>query len=272
MQARSDAPIAQLRSSLDGVKKLLSRSRSNQVQAKSIIEGSRDVVKDYFERIRTELSGRGLDDESLAGLDILMQEILTLTQKAALKKAYLQKIKAVTQELNGVEVSLLTASTNTSAGPPALDGKETRIAQTLAALVPSAGASYEQACIDLRGAARSSYRGAAAELREALREVLDHLAPDKAVMEQDSLKLESNQARPTMKQKVRYILISRGKSRTMIEAPENAVELIEDRVGALARSVYSRSSLSTHIGTTKQEVQQVKAYVDVVLGEILEIA
>lgn len=75
-----------------------------------------------------------------------------------------------------------------------------------------------------------------------------------------------------MKQKVRYILKSRGKNKTVSEAPEKAVEIVEEMVGALARSVYSRSSLSTHVGTTKQEVQQVKAYVDVVLGELLEIA
>ena len=49
------------------------------------------------------------------------------------------------------------------------------------------------------------------------------------------------------------------------------MRVVEERVGALARSVYTRSSLSTHVGTTKQEVQQVKAYVDVVLSELLEI-
>ncbi len=75
-----------------------------------------------------------------------------------------------------------------------------------------------------------------------------------------------------MKQKMRYILRSRGKNKTVSEAPEKAVEIVEEMVGALARSVYNRSSLSTHVGTTKQEVQQVKAYVDVVLGELLEIA
>ncbi|MCF7982345.1 MAG: hypothetical protein K9K86_10195 [Pseudomonadales bacterium] len=54
--------------------------------------------------------------------------------------------------------------------------------------------------------------------------------------------------------------------------PRDTVQVIEERVGALARSVYTRSSISTHVGTTKQEVQQVKAYVDVVLSELLEIA
>ena len=143
---------------------------------------------------------------------------------------------------------------------------------TLAGLVPSAGLSYEQACIDLRSVSRRSYRGAAAELREALREVLDHLASDRDVTAQSGFKLEADQKKPTMKQKVRFILVSRGKGKTQTAPAENSTSLVEERVGALARSVYDRSSLSTHVGTTKQEVQQVKAYVDVVLTELLEIA
>ena len=66
-----------------------------------------------------------------------------------------------------------------------LDGKEQRIVATLTGLIESAGRSYEQACLDLRDNAKCSYRGAAAELRETLREVLDHLAPDKEVISQN---------------------------------------------------------------------------------------
>jgi hypothetical protein len=109
-------------------------------------------------------------------------------------------------------------------------------------------------------------------LREALREVLDHLAPDKEVTGQPGFTLESNQSKPTMRQKVRFILASRGKGKTQTAPAEHSTAIVEQSVGALARSVYDRSSLSTHVGTTKQEVQQVKAYVDVVLTELLEIA
>ena len=95
MQSKTDAPIAQLRIYLEKLKSLLSRSRASQVQAKSIINGSRSAVKEYFENIRPNFATRGLDDESLGGLDTLMQEYLVLTQKAALKKTYLQKIKSI---------------------------------------------------------------------------------------------------------------------------------------------------------------------------------
>ncbi len=51
----------------------------------------------------------------------------------------------------------------------------------LEALVPSAALSYKQAVLDLNDDSRVSFRGPALELREALREILDHLAPDDEV-------------------------------------------------------------------------------------------
>lgn len=150
--------------------------------------------------------------------------------------------------------------------------RQLTITKALHDRVPSAGTTYEQACRDLDDAQRTCYRGVASSLREALRETLDTLAPDTDVAGQAGFHLEKDQTNPTMKQKVHYILKSRGKNNTMSKAPEKAVEIVEEMVGALARSVYDRSSLSTHVKTTKQEVQQVKAYVDVVLTELLEIA
>lgn len=273
MQPPTNSPVAQFRTDLERLKVLVNRSKAKQVQAKSITNSARSTVLSYFDETRPILAQNGLDNESLGGVDTLMQSLLVLSQKASLKTSYSRVLKAAIQELNGVEVALVTnAPTIVNLDSVDLDGKEVRIARTLSSLVTSAGVSYEQACRDLRDASRLSFRGAATELREALREALDHLAPDPDVAAQDGFKLERDQKTPTMKQKVRYILKSRGKSKTVSEAPESAVQVIEERVGALARSVYNRSSLSTHLGTTKQEVQQIKAYVDVVLGELLEIA
>ena len=44
---------------------------------------------------------------------------------------------------------------------------------------------------------RISYRGTAAELREVLRELLDHLAPDADVLK-SGIRLEAGQTTPTM--------------------------------------------------------------------------
>jgi hypothetical protein len=262
-----------MRDHLKKIRNLLNRARAKQVQAQSIINSSKDFINQYFNDTRPVFHSNGLDNESLGGLDNWMQQLLTLTQKSSLKSKYNHTVKSIDQELNGVEIALVTATTEPQTlSTIKLDGKEQRIATTLEGLVKSARLSYEQACLDLRDDTRCSYRGAAAELREALREVLDYLAPDKKVISQENFKLEKDHNEPTMKQKVQYILKSRGKNKSQTESPGNAVDLVEERVGALARSVYNRSSVSTHISTSKQEVRQIKAYVDVVLGELLEIA
>jgi hypothetical protein len=74
-----------------------------------------------------------------------------------------------------------------------------------------------------------------------------------------------------MKQKARFILRARGQPSTAVRAPEDAVSTVEERFAGLARSVYERSSISSHVTTSKGEVIQIKMYVDTVLAELLEI-
>jgi hypothetical protein len=146
-----------------------------------------------------------------------------------------------------------------------------RIVEILQRLVPSASFSYEQAILDDAGPKRRSYRGPATDLREALRETLDHLAPDKDVTSQPGFKLERDMKYPTMKQKVRFVLRKRGLTRTLSETPENAVDSVEATIGSFVRSVYNRSSVSTHTPTDRNEVLRVRDWVRIVLCELLEI-
>jgi len=131
--------------------------------------------------------------------------------------------------------------------------------------------SYSQALLDLAQADRVSFRGSALELREALRETLDHLAPDDAVMAQPGFKLEGDQKKPTMRQKALFILRARGMAKTALEAPRDAVGIIEGSTSSLARSAYSRSALSTHVAQTGAEVRQFKMYLDSVLSDLLQL-
>ncbi len=112
-------------------------------------------------------------------------------------------------------------------------------------------------------------QGTAAELREVLRELLDHLAPDDEVLK--TVKLEKDQRGPTMKQKATFILKARGVGETARKAPVDAVGAVEDSGSSLARSVYTRGSVSTHVVTTRNEVLTIKAYADAVLAGLLQI-
>lgn len=115
-------------------------------------------------------------------------------------------------------------------------------------------------------------RGTAAEFRESLREVLDHLAPDAEVEAQSWYKPEERQTKPTMRQKTRYILTSRERNKTQRASAEKMLGLIEELSGEVMREVYNRASLAAHVHQSKREVQQIKRYVDTILFDLLEIA
>jgi len=58
---------------------------------------------------------------------------------------------------------------------------------------------------------------------------------------------------------------------TARKAPVDAVGAVEDSGSSLARSVYTRGSVSTHVVTTRNEVLTIKAYADAVLAGLLQI-
>jgi Predicted pPIWI-associating nuclease len=141
----------------------------------------------------------------------------------------------------------------------------------LEGLVPSAALSYRQAIIDLADEHRISFRGPALELREALRETLDHLAPDDAVTSADGYVQEKGRSGPTMKQKVRFILKARGRSKSSSTVPEQTMTTVDEMVGTLTRSIYDRSSVASHIASERKTVIQVRRYVVAVLHDLLEL-
>ena len=117
------------------------------------------------------------------------------------------------------------------------DGELAAIEQLLSALE-----------LDLRSPNRMSYRGPATDLRECLREVLDHLAPDDAVTSGSGFVLEKDRTSPTMKQKVRFILRSRGLGKTALESPEASVKRRGQRRDPCALNLQSRFRCRTCFG------------------------
>jgi hypothetical protein len=145
--------------------------------------------------------------------------------------------------------------------------EDERIIEMLDALVPSAALSYEQAILDLKDDGRVSFRGPALELRETLREVLDHLAPDSEVTVAPGYVQENDRAGPTMKQKVRFIMKKKAK-RSASEAPEQTVTAFDEAIATLTRAVYERSSKATHVASERQTVTRLRHYVVAVLHDI----
>ena len=275
MSGNGADPWEELQSELDELERGIRRSRAVNVNSVALRERAKVVVQLYFRNARPALVSLGMDGEKLEGIDGGMQSLLRLGNGRNPRASYLRVIRSLKRARPDLELQreLLIGQAAVQAPPvqTARSTVEQSIHQTLTQMIPSAADSYEQAMRDLAEGGRLSYRGTAVELRETLREVLDHLAPDSDVTKADGFQYETGKTRPTMKQKVRFILRSRGIGRTAAGTPEATAERVEATTAALARSTYDRGSLSTHVATSKGEVQQIKLYVDSVLAELLQI-
>lgn len=258
--------LRQLISLLDRLKGDIAKHKSRQVERASLRDSAKSFVDAYFRDLRPQVAVP--DDETVASLDRWMQDLLTLTHRRSATSSYKKTILGIRRLLEVLERSaLVPVGQNVSPVEPI----DLKILSVLKPLLPSAAASYEQALTDLLSQQRLSWRGPATDLREALRETLDHLAPDADVVSSAGFKLESGATGPTMKQKVRFLLRKRILSHSAVQAPEVAADAIDTVVGTFVRSVYTRSSVSTHTPTNKNEVIRVRDLVRVVLCELLEI-
>ncbi|MBI3603805.1 MAG: hypothetical protein HY205_05085 [Nitrospirae bacterium] len=254
---------------VEALQRELSRLKAAHVNSETDKQAIRAVVDEYFRSIRPSIAIYPALAGELGYVDSTLQNILLLSHRRSTVAAYRKLLGQCKKALVALDTLALTQAHHPS-NAAQKGGVDGRILETLQRLLPSAAAAYEQALLDLEQK-RISYRGPATDLREALRETLDHLAPDVAVTKQQGYKVEPNTNGPTMKQKVRYVLLSRGMSRTLTEPSERAADAVDEAVGAFVRSVYSRSSLSTHTPTDRDEVLRIRDWVRVVMCELLEI-
>jgi hypothetical protein len=240
-----------------------------QVHSRRERDKCRSLVERYFSDVRPSLEAYAGEDSDVAKLDTCMQQLLQISHKNSATSKYKTAIKDIKKHLVLLDARLVAAPPRSiGAGRPVVDD---RIVDTLQVLLPSAAASYEQALIDLSQSARLSWRGPATDLREALRETLDHLAPDNDVVGSVGYKPEKDTSGPTMKQKVRYILSSRSVGKSMSAPTIDATRAIDEALGAFVRSVYTRSNVSTHTSTSRDEALRVLDLVRVVMSELLEV-
>lgn len=242
---------------------------TERVRRKSHREEARAIVDFYFRNLREQATIAGASADLIAGVDTTMHKMLEATHKRSTKNSYDSLLKSLTKQLLSIEKAVLEGPSVPTG--PTFEAIDKRIVETLARILPSAARAYEQALRDLAGPERLSWRGPATDLRESLREVLDHLAPDEHVMAESNFKLEKEQTRPTMRQKVRFILKKRGLSASASKSPEGAAEAVDEIVGGFVRSVYTRSAISAHTPTDRAEVLRVHTYVRAALCELLEV-
>jgi hypothetical protein len=247
----------------------VARTQAVNINAPALRDEVKAVVRLYLNGARQYLMEAEFAQD-LAKLDDSLQALYGLAEGKNRTASYKLQIAAVRKVLPKLTPKLeMRAATNNNHLPE--NPAEVQIARTLQTLIPTAGLSYQQSIRDLADENRLSYRGTASELREVLREVLDHLAPDEDVLSTEGFRLEPDRTKPTMKQKVRFILRARDEGSTATEMPERAAEAVDGIVGGLARSAYNAGSVVTHISGERRTVVQLKRYVEAVLSHLLEL-
>ena len=276
MASQNGDSLQSLSEQILSLKKDVGLIKAKQLRSRTVQDKAKAVVQQYFRIVRPELKQMKIEPVEA---DQLVQDLNELASRGSLTSLYKVLIKKLERELPKMEIKRELSISDSQFRGNIGDGQteiDRKIIATLADLVPPAALSYQQALIDLKDETKVSYRGTAAELREVLRETLDALAPDKEVEASSGFAYEKDAKgnplpTPTMKQKVRFVLKSRGQSKTAIKTPESAVAIIEEHVASFARSTYDRGSLSTHQLTKRPEAQKLKGYVETVLCELLEI-
>ncbi len=252
---------------------LLKKSQVKHVNSHNELDATKSLIQYYFRELRPEIKKIKLD---IKELEDYFKKLHEFVNKRTLRKSYIDLLKSISEELGELEIQkecyLGDAKDRRERGSDI----EQKIYQTLEKLKPDVALSYKQVLFDLSDKERVSFRGTASELREILREILNHLAPDKVIEQSEGFILEKDCNKPTMKQKVRFILMSRGLSRTQTKSAEASANLIEigiESIASLTRSIYNSGSLATHtdFGKIKEHVVQLKMYTDAVLCELLEI-
>jgi hypothetical protein len=257
---------------LEALRTAIARLKTVNVNSASVRGTARECVDEYFRRARPALLTEGIGEAAFNEADALMQILLRLSHGLNARESYRKALREAHQQvvhLESLRAKAISNARHLLPGAPTI--VEQRILETLNQLLPGAALSYRQASQDLVGPPRSSYRGTAVELRETLRELLDHLAPDEAVMRMPGYKPEGDRGKPTMRQKARFILRAREVGETSAKAPEDSVALVDELASTVVRSTYELGSVATHIRNQKGRVDQLKMYVDTVLAELLKL-
>jgi Predicted pPIWI-associating nuclease len=256
---------------VDSFSNALSRHDARTVNASGLRQQARDLVQGYFHEVKGTLQRLGVTDATVKELDSEMRRLIGLSSGRNSKTSYQDVVRNIKSERKRIETGLEFLIGAESPASATLSGSEAAILATLEKMIPNAGASYKQAMLDVQQPGRVSYRGTAAELREVVREVLDHLAPDADVRSSVGFKLEEGLKGPSMKQKVRFILKARNVPDAAKQTAEDSVKHVDENLPSLSRAVYNRGSMDVHTGRTREEVLNFKLYADAILGELLEI-
>jgi len=259
--------ISELLHAVDEARKSIRTVEGDQVQSKAMCGLLHNLAGFYYDPEFHNCLPAQADE--VARADQSFSQLHELSRRKPSKQKCLDALTEAKKSLVSIEGLALTAGAQRSAA--IVEPIDSKVISTLDGVCPVAAASYRQGLADLAAVSRTSWRGSATEFREALRETLDTLAPDSEVQRVPGFKREPDTHGPTMKQKAKFILKRRGAKSAQVDHSVGVVESVEDMLGGITRSVYRRSSVSTHTPTDRAEVVRLHLWVRLLLCELLAL-
>lgn len=241
------------------------------------LEHGKSIARHYFREVRPQLRLLAVESRVLGELDHGLEGLFSFPDDHPDPESFAKALDSLADLIAKVSLAReyrLSDESFEQAAPrlSAITDHEERIITTMESLVPSAAKAFLQAILDSADTTRVSYRGPANEFREALREVLDYLAPDADVMAQPGFECEAEEELPTRRQKVRYILKARKLTRPAARIPEYLVEQMDTKAAGIAATTYTLANVAAHIETERIELLRMRRYADLVLSELLEVS
>jgi hypothetical protein len=186
---------------LGALDRFLGQGHGALVQTLQTREQAKGAVQHYFRQVRPHLIELSIESAKIEELDSICQHLLKLASTTSRRSTYRKCLRALKDLRNDVEtrIEINANPVGARSSTRLVTATEAAILATLERIIPSTALSYRQVLQDLAEPQRVSYRGTAAEVREVLRELLDHLAPDDDIL-RSGVKIEKGLNGPTMKQ------------------------------------------------------------------------
>ncbi len=249
---------------LKALERALGRRTARTTRSREDVNALRASVGAWFQTYRPRVTTILGDFPAIDVVDRELQELLAWSAGQMVITDLRAKLRAVARTIDRDILPAYEAARWTSAAaPPVASAARGGLAERLERVSPELASSYRQVHLDM-AADRHTFLGPAGEIREVMRGAIHILAPDDDVAGQPWF--VGHEGRPTQAERIRYCVQTRSSGEA---SAAEAAEIVDTKVGALGRMLYTRASRAFHAGTQRDELDRIISYVEAVLNEIL---
>ena len=265
--------------------------RRLQLSLKALAEAGMRITPEWIHYIESAVRAalQEWTDDRTSYLTETLQAVSTTSCRHLISEVFWEVTRAIEREIEITKARFLLAAgaSDNGAEPHDLVSRRTLepeardlvahpdVADGLARLDLSLAESYRQAIADLKDPDRLTYLGPIAEIREIVRAVISHLAPNAGVcswLEELREQPIGGPDHPSKAQRVRYICYRNEtfpRANPLARAADN---LLDNMIPGFIANWYQRAALGEPSGSAREEAIRLFRYADSLLNDLLPTA